>query len=124
MKHRSARWEAPHRIFDALLRDSELSGEPFRNSTIGQSLINSTSANATALLQYAPLTLLLGGWDSRRRSGAFCLSRALASELDATDAYVGVTSTSRMDTREIVRSAGAGRIRVEDDQATCPATEP
>ena len=116
--------EAPHRIFDALLRDSELSGEPFRNSTIGQSLINSTSANASALLQYAPLTLLLGGWDSRRRSGAFCLSRALASELDATDAYVGVTSTSRMDTKEIVRSAGAGRIRVEDDQATCPATEP
>ena len=36
--------EAPHRIFDALLRVSELSGEPFRNSTIGQSLINSTIA--------------------------------------------------------------------------------
>ena len=102
MKHRSARWEAPHRIFDALLRDSELSGEPFRNSTIGQSLINSTSANATALLQYAPLTLLLGGWDSRRRSGAFRLSRALTIELDATDAHVGVTSASRTDPKEIV----------------------
>ena len=90
----------------------------------GKSLINSTSANATALLQYAPLTLLLGGWDSRRRSGAFRLSRALTSELVAIDAHVGVTSASRMDPKEIVRSAGAGRIQVEDDQATCPATEP
>lgn len=83
--------EAPHRVFDALLRDSELGTEPFRNSTIGQSLINSTTSNATALLQYAPLTLLLGGWDSRRRSGAFRLARALTSEIIAVDAHVGVT---------------------------------
>lgn len=109
--------EAPHRVFDALLRDSELGAEPFRNSTIGQSLINSTTSNATALLQYAPLTLLLGGWDSRRRSGAFRLARALTSEIIAVDAHVGVTSASRMDPKEIVSKAGEGRIKEEDDQA-------
>ena len=109
--------EAPHRVFDALLRDSELGTEPFRNSTIGQSLINSTTSNATALLQYAPLTLLLGGWDSRRKSGAFRLARALVSELIAVDAHVGVTSASRIDPKGIVSTAGAGRIEIETDEA-------
>jgi len=109
--------EAPHRVFDSLLRDSELGAEPFRSSTIGQSLINSTTSNATALLQYAPLTLLLGGWDSRRKSGAFRLARALVSELIAVDAHVGVTSASRIDPKGIVSTAGAGRIEIETDEA-------
>ncbi|WP_321530949.1 type I-U CRISPR-associated RAMP protein Csb1/Cas7u [uncultured Desulfuromonas sp.] len=56
--------ELPHRVYDAILRDSELDGQPWRSSTTGEKILASNIDNATALFQYAPLTLLLGGWDS------------------------------------------------------------
>ena len=71
--------------------DSQLEGVPFRRSEVGQSLINVTVKNANALLKHAPLTLLLGGWDSRRKNGTFRLAGALTSELLSVDAQVGVT---------------------------------
>ena len=53
----------PHRIFDALLRDSELSGQPFRATQLGKLLTQADADNATALLENAPGTLLFGAWD-------------------------------------------------------------
>lgn len=52
--------EAPHRIFDAILRDSERDGKPFRDIDLGQSLRQATPADATAILQAAPTALLFG----------------------------------------------------------------
>lgn len=56
--------QLPHRAYDAILRDSLLDGVPWRESAIGRAVLGSTMANATPLYTYAPLTLLLGGWDS------------------------------------------------------------
>ena len=56
--------ELPHRIFDALLRDSEQAGQPFRETVVGRSLTEARADNATALLENAPGTLLFGAWDS------------------------------------------------------------
>lgn len=98
-------FQAPHRVFDALLMGSELEGVPFRRSEVGQRLINVTVKNANALLKHALLTLLLGGWDSRRKNGAFRLAGALTLELLAVDAQVGVTSESRIDPKGIISQA-------------------
>src|SRR3982074_3105923 len=48
---------APHRIYDAIFRDSELEGQPFQKSAIGQRLVNARVANATALYEFSPTVL-------------------------------------------------------------------
>ncbi len=61
--------QLPHRCFDAILRDSELSGTRFRETAIGRTLIDATPADASALLRFDPAVLLLGGWDSTSLRG-------------------------------------------------------
>ncbi len=56
--------ELPHRIYDAVMRDSFLNGVPWRDSEIGKKVLKSNIKDATALFKYAPLVLLFGGWDS------------------------------------------------------------
>ena len=76
-------------------------------------MINVTFENVNALIKHAPLTLFLGGWDSRRKNGAFRLAGALTLELLAVAAQVGVTSASRIDPKGIISQAGRGRIQIE-----------
>lgn len=56
--------QLPHRVFDAVLRDSQLQGVPFRKTDIGQAVIAATPARAEALLHYDPGSLIFGAWDS------------------------------------------------------------
>lgn len=56
--------QLPHRVFDAVLRDSQLNGIRFRDTEIGQAVIAATPARASALLHYDPGSLLFGAWDS------------------------------------------------------------
>jgi CRISPR-associated protein GSU0053 (Cas_GSU0053) len=56
--------EAPHRLYDAIFRDSTLDGTPFRQSLLGRQLLDARPQRATALYQSCPLVLLLGGWDA------------------------------------------------------------
>ncbi|MCP4114194.1 MAG: type I-U CRISPR-associated protein Cas7 [Desulfobacteraceae bacterium] len=56
--------ELPHRVYDAVLRDSNLNGVAWRESKIGKMILESKAQDATALFKYAPLVLLFGGWDS------------------------------------------------------------
>ena len=91
--------QAPHRVADAILRDSLLGGTPFRQSTIGQSVTDSSLANATALFRYCPHALVLGVWDStgpKGGSGAK-FARALVSEIVGIDAIIGKKTSSRID---------------------------
>ena len=55
---------APHRIFDAIIRDSELEKIEFRKSQIGQDIDRATPRNALALFHYSPTTLIFGGWNA------------------------------------------------------------
>ena len=81
--------QVPHRLADAILRDSEHNGEPFRKSSAA---LNEASAlKATALYERCPTALVFGMWDStgpKRGLGAK-FERAIVSEVVGLRAEVG-----------------------------------
>lgn len=100
--------EAPHRIADAILRDSELNGVAFRSSDEGKKLGHATLRNATPLLELCPTALVFGIWDSTGPKGGLGVKfqRAIVSEIIGIDAEVGVKTSSRMDPLGIQLKAG------------------
>lgn len=59
----------PHRIFDAIIRDSTLGDDQFPDSKVGKAVNSATPKNATGLFQYSPSTLVFGGWNSTGDKG-------------------------------------------------------
>ncbi len=100
--------EAPHRIADALLRDSFLDSQPFRKSELGKRLDDVDNRNATALFELCPTTLVFGMWDSTGPKGGLGakFARAIVSEIVGFHAEVGVKTSSRIDPAQIVLGAG------------------
>jgi CRISPR-associated protein Csb1 len=98
-EHEVTSLTVPHRIHDAILRDSLWNGQPFRESENGKRLISARAWNAVAFFEYAPHVLLLGGWDSQGGGGvsAAKIARALVSEIIAVDVVPGVRTSSRID---------------------------
>ncbi len=82
--------DAPHRVYDAILRDSLLDGTAFMQSPEGRSLAAAKPADATALLELSPAALLFGAWHSQGEGGGLGakFSRALVSEIMAVDTPV------------------------------------
>lgn len=74
---------APHRIFDAILRDSNLGGVAFGKSPLGEALKKAKPHDATAILQAAPTALLFGCWNSTGEGGGLGakFTRAIVSEI-------------------------------------------
>jgi CRISPR-associated protein Csb1 len=100
-------FEAPHRIFDALLRDSYDGEDLFRNGPAGRSITEARLRDAAALYYHSPHTLVFGGWDStgpRGGSGAK-YERAITSEIVALDIETGVRTGSRIDPTGIENAA-------------------
>ncbi len=56
--------QAPHRVADAILRDSALNGTLFRQTEVGRKLSQATLRNATPLFEICPTGLTHGIWDS------------------------------------------------------------
>lgn len=100
--------QAPHRIADALLRDSTLEGEPFRRSSPGRALTDARVGNATAMYRYCPTALVFGVWDSTGPKGGLGakFQRTLVSEIVGLDAVAGVRVGSRIDPAAIQKAAG------------------
>jgi CRISPR-associated protein Csb1 len=100
--------EAPHRIADALLRDSLLDGKPFRKSDLGKRLDDVDNRNATVLFEVCPTTLLLGMWDSTGPKGGLGakFQRAMVSEIVGIGVTTGVKTSSRLDPAQITLGAG------------------
>ncbi len=75
--------DAPHRVYDAILRDSLLNGVPFMQSEEGRRLAAAKTADATALLELSPTALLFGAWHSQGEGGGLGAKfpRALVSEI-------------------------------------------
>lgn len=98
--------QAPHRIADAILRDSLLDGKPFRKSEIGEKLDHVSLQNATALYELCPTALVFGIWDSTGPKGGLGakFQRAYVSEVVGINAVIGKKSGSRIDPLQI-RSA-------------------
>ena len=111
--------EAPHRIADALFRDSLLNGTIFRRSEKGRTLDTSEVRNATGLFGLCPTALVFGLWDSTGTLGGLgCkFQRALVSEIIGYDAVGGKKTSSRIDPAEIMLAAGPLYERKSSDDA-------
>lgn len=98
---------APHRIADALLRDSLFEGQLFRLSKIGKSFTNATTKNATHLFKVCPTGLVFGLWDSTGPNGGLGakFQRALVSEIVGINATPGTKTASRIDLLNIEKDA-------------------
>jgi len=82
--------QVPHRLADAILRDSNLDGHPFRKSARGKTLNTVSVGNATPLLELCPTALLFGMWDSHGPKGGLGpkFERAMVSEIIGVGAEV------------------------------------
>lgn len=95
--------QAPHRIADALLRDSLLDNVPFRMSSVGRAVTDARPDNATAMYAYCPTALIFGVWDSTgpKGGGGSKFQRCLVSEIVGIGAEPGVKTASRLDPAQI-----------------------
>ncbi len=114
--------EAPHRIADALLRDSELDGVMFRQSSIGKRLDALDTHNATALFELCPTALVFGMWDSTGPRGGLGVKfqRALVSEIVGFHAKQGKKTSSRIDPAQISSNAGPLYLSQDDNWTLSP----
>lgn len=105
-------FQAPHRIVDAILRDSTLGEGPsavrFRDSEIGKELDQLGPSYATPLLKYAPHCLIFGMWDSTGPRGGLGVkfSRSMVSEIIGINVVDGVKTASRLDPLNIRVNSG------------------
>ena len=105
--------EAPHRVADALFRDSLLSGVIFRKSVKGAILDTADTRNAAGLFGLCPTALIFGLWDSTGPRGGLGakFQRAIVSEIVGYDAVVGQKTASRIDPAQIRLEAGPLYVR-------------
>ncbi|HEX8202909.1 MAG TPA: type I-U CRISPR-associated RAMP protein Csb1/Cas7u [Isosphaeraceae bacterium] len=91
--------DAPHRVTDAIFRDSQWKGKPFRDSPEGKRIVAARMENATALFEYCPMALIFGYWDSQAGGGVHSakVARALVSEILGLNAVFGRRTSSRID---------------------------
>ena len=104
--------EAPHRIADAIFRDSLLDGTLFRLSEVGRAITDAQPRNATALFRYAPTALLFGQWDSTGPKGGLGskFQRAYVSEIVGHDVQIGRKVGSRLDPLQIEKLDSEKRV--------------
>jgi len=94
--------DAPHRVYDAILRDSRFKDAPFMESEVGKRLIKAKADDASVLLEVSPTALLFGAWHSTGEGGGLGakFARCLISEIVAIDVPVAEVVDRR--TGEIV----------------------
>jgi CRISPR-associated protein Csb1 len=100
-------FEAPHRIADAIFRDSLLDGTAFRMSDMGRAVTDAHARAATPVLVWCPSALVFGLWDSTGPKGGLGAKyqRAISSEIIGVGAELGVKTASRIDPLAIERKA-------------------
>lgn len=109
---------APHRIADALLRDSLFQGQLFRLSDIGKSFTDASLTNATPLFKVCPTALIFGLWDSTGPKGGLGakFQRALVSEIVGIDAVPGSKTESRIDPLNILKKAADIYVAADEQE--------
>ena len=75
--------DAPHRVFDAIVRDSELGKKVFRDTQEGKSLVQAKPGAASAVYELSPTALIFGAWNSTGEGGGVGAKfpRAIVSEI-------------------------------------------
>jgi len=110
--------ETPHRVYDAIFRDSRLDGAAFRQSLVGQAITEARPGDARALLKYCPTALLFGAWDSTGPLGGrgSKFQRCLVSEVVGIDFEAGSKVGSRIDPLEISSAVKVTIPRGQSDE--------
>lgn len=92
-----------HRIYDAVMRACNLDGTPFFSTEIGQSILRARLTKANALFEHAPISLVLGAWDSNGGAGPLSakIPRLLTSEIIGLDAEPASLSATKFDPMDI-----------------------
>ena len=105
--------QAPHRIADAILRDSLYDDQPFRQSEIGAKIDSVSLANATPLYELCPTALVFGIWDSTGPKGGLGakFARAMVSEIIGLDVVLGVKTSSRIDPLQIRAAVKVAKMK-------------
>lgn len=95
---------APHRIYDAIFRDSLLDRVPFPESELGRRIHAASPESATAMFASCPTALIFGAWHSQGRRGGRGnrFPRLLVSEIVGINARSGVSTRSRLDPLDIL----------------------
>lgn len=124
---------APHRIHDAIIRDSEIEEQidgkkrmvRFRESTIGKEIVGARVHDATAFYRYCPTALIYGTWDSTAGEGlnSAKVPRAVVSEIVGVDITPGVRTGSRIDPLGIRPSATVYRLKNDENDWTLDEKE-
>lgn len=119
---------APHRVADALLRDSFVnengSSTLFRMSALGRSFTDATPRNAGPLFKVCPTGLVFGIWDSTGPKGGLGakFARVLTSEIVGIGATKGVKTASRIDPASIVTASATIYESADPEAAGSPWT--
>jgi len=111
-------FEAPHRIFDAILRDSvDAEGKHFPLTEEGKAACDATSRNATAIFRISPTSLLLGSWDSTGTSGGLGekYTRCVVSELVGVNCLAAKRAGVRVDPLNSSSGADPAKILKETE---------
>ena len=108
--------DAPHRVYDAIFRDSLLKeksqegesekGKPFMESAVGQRLARASAEDASALLEISPTALLFGAWHSTGQGGGLGakFARCLVSEIMGIDVPVEFTEQRQSSTAYLAQA--------------------
>src|SRR5262249_13971896 len=110
---------APHRIADAILRDSLAGKTLFRHSEQGRSFTDASPRNAGPLFKLCPTGLLFGLWDSTGPRGGLGskFARAIVSEIVGIDAVAGAKTSSRIDPVGIVTKAADVYVAADSSES-------
>ena len=108
--------ELPHRAYDAAVGTATLAdGTRWADSSVAKAIRGASRKNAAALLEHAPLILILGGWDSHSGTAANAWQgrheKAVWSKIVAIDAFkmnrpggrldpMGLPSSDRVNLRD------------------------
>lgn len=100
--------DAPHRVYDAILRDSLLDGKSFMESAVGERLAKAKAEDASALLEVSPNALLFGAWHSTGEGGGLGakFARCLVSEIVGVDVPVEDVVVNQRTGEIDIRTAG------------------
>lgn len=97
-----------HRIYDAALLLTERDGTPFKQTSVGQAVYKARLDRATGLYEHAPVTLVLGGWDSHSGGGPLSakIPRVVTSEIIGVDAIPARRGAVKFDPMDVRKAAG------------------
>lgn len=91
--------DAPHRVFDAIIRDSNLGDKGFTETNHYKELQLAKPTNATSVFKLNPTSLLFGAWNSTGEGGGLGakFTRCIVSEVVGVGVQEGQKGAVRID---------------------------